>query len=622
MTPPPTPTTTSRALTAPAATAVAGLVHRGQTWHLAIVAPPAGGGSLPRVISARALSPAELSGRGERLGAILSDAGVGLLVKVAPGAECYAKLAPAPEVPQSGLAAAISLLAEVNLPEDLAAHRRASGVIRTPTGTAALFTGWRGTGSDDIAVGIDEFWIAEPAALVGLMSTRSDFAASWDAARGSIVIAATGGGSGESGVVRCMRGDRSTPQAFAQSLAAAVKSTANAAGADANGLTLESNTRTVGLAISDGWSLSDVCNIETGARSGAEEAMLAIGAALSVLGQPPGSPSLAALRSEHDGGPDPKLIRVASWLGKPAVASKLVVAAVALAIFAPIGLSWARLAVVSSKADALQAAEQEGARLAKNAALYKQLDVKRWPMTKLLAEISAACPMGVVVDTLTIESEGTQGILLKGVADSSDVLSKLTKNLNETGLFGSVVVPDTKADSEGLNFTLQAKVINAKIASRPIDDFAAKTLRQRMYADGGKGPATTTHVAAADVEHGDPLPEEMGDGHSDTPAATSGSGRTNPPRNTNAGGGNRRNNGKTSVRGETAVAADTNKAKTTDIPEPMSDDQINSMTPQQLLVPSFARKAALMRSNLDPTVKARLEGELAKIEAKRTGAPK
>ncbi|MEK6701172.1 MAG: PilN domain-containing protein [Planctomycetota bacterium] len=593
--------TTTRNVPAPIATAVAGLVHRGQTWHLAIVAPPAGPGSLPRVISARALSPAELTGRGERLGAILSDAGVGLLVKVAPGAECYAKLTPAPEVPQSGLAPAISLLAEANLPEDLPRHRRASGIVRTPSGTAALFTGWRGTGSDDLADGIDEFWIAEPAALVGLMSTRSGFAASWDSTRGSIVIAATGG---ESGVVRCMRGDRSTPEAFAQSLAGAVRSTASATGGAASGLSLDPEDRPVGLSIGDGWSLADVCVIETGARSGADTAILAIGAALSVLNQASGSPSLAGLRSEHDGGPDPKLIRAANWLGKPGVAVKVVAAAVAVAVFAPIGLSWARLAVVNSKADALIAAKSEGEKLNKSAALYSQLDAKRWPMTKLLAQVSNACPVGVEIDSLTIESEGSQTLLLKGIADSSEILSKLTKNLNDTGLFGSVGTPDTKADSQGLNFSIQAKVTNARNASAPIDDFAKKTLRERLYADGGKGPATTTHVAAAD-----PPPDDTGEVSVET------------PKNPSAGGNNRRNNGRT-VRGETAVSVEANKAKGTEVPDVLSDEQIGAMTSSALTIAWAKHKAALSKSDLDPTVRSRLEAQLAKIDAKRSGGNK
>ncbi len=600
--------------------AVAGLAHHGETWHLAIVAPPATAGALPRVVSARALAQGELEAQGRALSTILRDAGVSLLVKVAPGAECYAKMTTAPEVPETGLSAAVSLLAEINLPEDLPKHRRASGIVRTRAGTAALFTGWRGTGSDDFADGVDEFWIAEPAALVGLMGTRADIGASWDAGRGSIVVAATG----ETGVVRCLRGDRSRPGAFIESLEGAVRSTAAASHNDASGLTLDPADRPVGFSIGDGWTLADVCQIETVARSGALSASLAIGAALSVLNQTPGSSSLAALRSEHDGGPDPKLIRVASWLGKPGVAGKLVTAAVLVAVFAPIGLTWARLAVVNSKADELKAAATQQTELAKKAALYKQLDTKRWPMAKLLAEVSAACPQGVMVETLTIESEGSQDVLIKGVADSSEILSKMTKNLNDTGLFGSVVVPDTKADSDGLNFTLRAKVSNAKSPSKPIDDFATRSLRERLYADNGKG-AAPVHIAAADEDHGDPASDDIGDGHADTPAggATSGDkGKTPALRNNNAGRGGRGNNAK-AVRGETAVAGETNKAsKGPDIPEVLTDEQIGAMTNSALTLAWAKHKAALSKSDLDPAVKARLDAQLAKIDAKRSGGAK
>src|SRR5207245_2223573 len=111
---------------------------------------------------------------------------------------------------------------------------------------------------------------------------------------------------------------------------------------------------------------------------------------------------------------------------------------VPLMIAAPMLLSGARLAILEHKTAAVAAQRATQAESARRAALYAHLEQTRWPMTKLMADIAAAAPVGVVVDTLRISPE--QGLSLQGTAKSSDLLNQLEQNLNKTGLFRDVKI--------------------------------------------------------------------------------------------------------------------------------------------------------------------------------------
>jgi len=273
-------------------------------------------------------------------------------------------------------------------------------------------------------------------------------------------------------------------------------------------------------------------------------------------------------------------------------------------------MAWVRLKVAESKLTSIGGAKEEREALTKDAALYKQLEQSRWPMTKLFADVSNATPVGVVVESLSLERDGSQGVLMKGRADTPEVLSTLQKNLAMTGVVSAVQVTSVEADGNGVSFSLQARVTSPRSASRVADDFGKRTLQERIYA-GGSAPiagavpseAVKPETMAMD-EHEDPV--EKPAGASDTGQSGTGS------RTTRLNGGARR--------GETATSGETNKAtKPLDVPPPLTDEQIAAMDKGTATKEWAARRAAFQRVSTSPDDKARLEAEVKKLEPKWKG---
>jgi hypothetical protein len=567
---------------------LAALDRRGGAWRLVIDRRARGSG-----FETSTLSDADLATLGDKL----AKAGVTRLIRVAPACESLAKIDATPDAAGDELVAALGLLGEAGLPEDVPSHRRAAGFVGSPA--RVLVTGWmrREAVSPRLALsGIEESWITEPAAVLAIANGEGFELVSWDRELGSILAVKT---VGEKPLVRCIRADGTDADAWARSLASAARSVGlEGTSSFAAPRGIATDTATLGAAnVSDSMASSEFGP--------------AVGALIVGSGEETAAP-LAMLRSGTDSARESAVIRTARWVSVPRRAVIVGAACLAVCALAPMAMAWVRLQVVTSKLDAVQGngAKESRERLTKDAAMYRQLEQSRWPMTKLMADVSNATPVGVVMESLTLEREGSQAVVMKGRADSPEVLALLQKNLVQTGVMADVKL-SAEADGSGVTFSLQAKVISPRSASRLVDDFGKKTLQDRIY-DGGSTPVAG--AVPADAAKPDPMAAEAEDEESARPSDTGRAG-------TNGGGnGGSRNGNGGSRAGESATAGETNKAlKPLDVPPPLTDEQIAAMDKSTATKEWAARRAAFQRASTSPEDKARLEAEVKKLEPKWKG---
>lgn len=576
---------------------LAALDRRGGAWRLVIDRRSRGAG-----FETSTLSDADLGTLGERL----AKAGVTRLVRVAPACECLAKLDATPDAAGDELIAALGLLGEAGLPEDVPSHRRAAGFVGSPS--RVLVTGWmrREAVSPRLALnGIEESWVTEPAAVLALANGNGFELLSWDRELGSILAVKT---SGEKPIVRCIRADGGDEQTWARSLGSAARSVGlggTSSFTAARGIATD--TATLGTAgVSDAVAAGDF-----GPATGA----------LVLAGGEDTASGLTVLRSGSENGRESAVIRAARWVSVPKRAAVVAASCLALCAIAPMGMAWVRLQVVNSKLAAIEGngAKEAREQLTKEAAMYRQLDQSRWPMTKLLADVSNATPVGVVMENLTLEREGSQAVIMKGRADSPEVLSLLQKNLAQTGVVTGVQVNSAEADGSGVTFSLQAKVTSPRSASRLTDDFGKKTLQDRIY-DGGSTPIAG--AVPSEAARPDPMALEEDDEAVARPSGTSTAGGTETESNGDRTGRTSGSNGNGGARrGETATSGETNRAsKPVEVPPPLTDAQITAMDKPTATKEWALRKAASQRATTSSDDKARLDAEVTKLEAQRKGS--
>lgn len=572
------------------ASRVAALAQTPQGWRLVVVDR----GTPPRLVESRPLADADFP----NLSATLRSLKVGVLARVAPAGECIAKLSPAPQCAAAELPAALDVIASVDIPDDVPEHRRGAGILPLASGKFALAAGWRGQPAA-IKTDADQIFITEPAAALAFAGP-APLAFSADARTGSAFIYASGP---EGTHLRCTKLD-ARDNRFADGLRKAVHAVAASAGVDppsddpvpAASIGLEAD-----LPHSLAEHASRLCsNLRTDDHWLRQHAV-AIGAALLALNHDPAVEGLASLRAAAGDGPRSPIARTALWLSVPRHAAAVLAIGAAAALLLPIATAYARLKIVESKSLAMGDAEKRRKDLSRDAALYRQLSAKRWPMTKLLADLSRAAPVGITIDQLNIEQEGSGGIRISGKADNADALTKFQTNLDNTGVLGSVALSDVKNTQSGVEFSVIAKVRDALVASSVKEDFVAKTLQARMYPNGG-GTRVVEEGSEDKPEKSDDLAADTkGDSNKDDPAT--------PTR-----GGNGRG-----FRAENAKPTDS-KASKDEIPPPLSDADIAALDKSKLTLEWAKRKAASQKSGLDPSIKARLDEEVKKLDARRQEA--
>ena len=186
-------------------------------------------------------------------------------------------------------------------------------------------------------------------------------------------------------------------------------------------------------------------------------------------------------------------------------AAALVVLAIALLFAGPIVFNGTRLAMLRSShpelATAVTAAEEARSRTQ----YYQVLSKEAWPMTKLLSDIGAAAPLGIVLEQIRIDNG--EPIRIRGHAtprgseSAADLITTMKANLQASRVFNEITVEwDGKKRIGQREFTMVASVRNSQLRPRYSDtlDYAAWTHQQRRYnlpptAEGGP-PARPSEI--------------------------------------------------------------------------------------------------------------------------------
>src|ERR1043165_4211601 len=212
--------------------AVAAALHRqGGKWRLVIVANRSG----VTLVEARTLE------NQNGLAALLGEHKVTRLVRVAPARETVARCASVPAGTSDELGAAASLLAEAQLPESIAAHRRAAGIVPNGDGTTgrmALLVGWQGGAEKPLLEEIEETWTTPAAALSTLRQGKGTSAVYADAGEGAMSLLVFGS---PKAVARVLGGEAPTTNAFARAVTGVVGETCSAVGAPSPGTPMNSS---------------------------------------------------------------------------------------------------------------------------------------------------------------------------------------------------------------------------------------------------------------------------------------------------------------------------------------------------------------------------------------------
>lgn len=572
---------TTRPIGGPRGRVLAGL-HRAPApgggparWSVVLV----DGGPRPAVSAARSFSDSELPA----MRAFLAERKVAQAAVVVPATRLIGKIIEAPAGTADEMAAAAGLIAEAELPSRLPPHRRAAGIVNLPAGPgrrAAMLVAWLG----DAPAPTDEpgvesvAWTPEPLALAALLDGPGVIARA-DAHEGAVAVLAAGPSKS---VLRSLREDLSGREGRDAAVAAAEEAAALAgltpgfasgAGTRALWLDPESARRLgerLGGASTDGAWLD-----EFGVAAGAALALAACAgdpASRPLLEMSPDRPRLRASPVQ----------RVIMALARPRTAYAAIAASIALMVLGPLALAAARHAILTAKAGGLSEQQQHERELNRQLELYKELGRRRWPVSKLLADLAGAMPVGVELQSITLDAD-KNSVALQGSADKPELVNALQSKLNASGVFTGFTGSQRtdEQDAGRIAFDSSGAVASAFAKAKGTEDFSTESLAKRLYGE---------EAAAAMAE------EES-------------------PRDANGRGGDRAGR---DGRGAPRAAASGGRpaVKPVDVPPPISDDEIAALDYTASMRMWSERKRVATNPAVDAAAKERLKAEIDKLKAR------
>lgn len=494
----------------------------------------------------------------------LEARGVTRLVRITPLRESLCKaVALAAVNDEAALTQSIALMAEGALPVGVPAWRRAGGPLHASVG-GAILTAWLRKDTPATLTDLPETWITPHGALAALWDGKGLAMYSDRGAGAAAVLLASPAGA----VARLAVEAPADAPGWARVLGGIVTETAHAAGASLptgdtarEGLMLDAGSlaklREEIPGVSDSESWLNTFGLCAGALLAARSPRASV-RALSELHavEPPRERSPAEI--------------VIEWLEHPVRAWLLAAACLLLAVALPWLFAFGRQKVLQTRATKFEKFSGGVGDIEKEGALYAQLDRSRWPMTKLLTDISRAAPEGITAINLRLANG--QPLNLHGSARTPDLVNEFQARLTKTRVFGKVTVGRVEAKGDGVEFDLAADVVQPTLPVNGADDFASpgKTLAERLYGKGASNTAVEAKPERSDRQSG-----------RDRPSASS--------RSSDAGSGP---------------------------PPPVSDAEIAKMSQSEAMHAWAIRRKATKTSGLDPAVRDRLDSEAEKLNAR------
>jgi Tfp pilus assembly protein PilN len=293
----------------------------------------------------------------------------------------------------------------------------------------------------------------------------------------------------------------------------------------------------------------------------------------------------------------PALVRAGVWAGR--AWPVLLGVAAALLVAAPIGLTWARANIAKQRTLTLDAAREKTKDIELKAAVYAQLETTRWPMSKMLADVSGVAPVGVSVKSLRMTVG--QPVSMQGEAKDAEQVNALATALSEKLSFRNVKANrvSPRSQGEGVEFDLSAEIGNVHASITPAEDFAATPLAVRLYGEG----ATNTTMPVGAVKR-----VQRGGGRA--AAATTAGGASGGSAGSAASGG--------SASGGSRRPAE---APANEPPAALTDEEIGKMTTGEAMRGWTTRRTYLSRNaGIDSGLKSRLEEEIRKLQEQQRKA--
>lgn len=522
---------------------------------------------------------------------LLKSRKVELVIRLVPASQTVCRILPLPGMTgedRAAMADALSLLAEAELPSSLPWHRRAAGILQLDGRAAAVLTGWVPSASDSTSASplstIPEVWLAEIAALAGLAHAAGAGAMVGVADRpnSSLSLLAFGPKRSLGRTLRLSASGSAWPEAVRQAWsesAAAAGIDVPVPGTDGLLMNLPGTVRLAGANRDREWI--GRYGLALGAVSLYSDPDAAVSA---LVGLTPGEPQRAT----------PIVQRAVDWLSLPRNAAIVASVCVGLLLLAPWGAAQVRYSMLRTQAGPLPELSARLTEADRRAEFYKLLGQKRWPMTKLLADIAGATPVGVMVESIEL-SQGDP-VTIRASAETSELVSAFRKNLGDTRVFTRVETPTIEASAQSVSFTLQARLApeGAITNSKPIQDFATKTLAQHLYGDDAVSYSGSDDVRDTDAS-------DSGDRREDRRSSSQRE-RNEPSRSASS----------RAERSPTAAAPV--------IPAALSDADINAMDRTAAMKEWGVRRKASTQAGLDPATKERLAAEAEKCRARMQAA--
>jgi len=532
-----------------------------------------------RVISAESFARTDVAS----LRALLERQDKPALIRVIPGAHAITRLVRVPSGTSEEIMSALALIAEAELPSAIPGHRRGVGIIPSAisNGTiSALLLGWP-AGEVPEPLTEDDRYTSETAALNALLAPVKGASAAYaDRATGSISLFAR---QDDSFVVRALREDPSADRRWHDAIVSA-RALVGATDQDsANGgffIGRDAATRAVsrvpGASAEPQWL---------------DSYAIALGAALGALNDSPSIRGLFAMTPERERVVRPMHERALNAITNTRTAMLVTALALAAALFVPLFGAFVQYHVLVAKTGGLEERRAAENALDERLSLYRELDDRTWPMTKLLADLSGAIPVGISVESVQF-NQGEE-IRVSGTAESAEILSQMQATIATSGVFDDPTLPRIEQGSDNaagpVEFDLSARVVRPFVRPRNLEDYVEQSLAVRMYGEEAVArypEDITTLVSPA--------------GTAAPVAATS------------------RRASRNSSDDEDGSRASRTRARASDgesqtIPEALTDKQIADMDRQQLMKEFGSRKKASSYPELDPEVEQRLKDEVAKI---------
>lgn len=583
-------------------------------------------GAAPSLVEATTIQATDTSG----LTSLLGRHKPSTLVRVVSSANTVARCVAVPAglvADRAQLGTTLALLAEAEMPAMIPAHRRAAGFIRpAPNGAgiggnggeAVLVVGWpeRGEGTTELGAGPggrDEpttTWTPELAALAALARSLGgvELALYADRAAGSVSLIATtrphsgSGMNGTSGpgavktVARVLRGDTTNDASWLASLQRAVSETAAALHLTLPEVEISASAPTTLVLLGSPMRRPPGMGADP---SWLPQYGIAFGAAGTLADTDPGVRSLAQLRALAPRERGNIVVELVERLATGRRAAIAIGICLLLLLLWPLVIAKTREVILTTRAGGTEALKARLNEAERRVAFYKQLRENRWPMTKLIADVATAAPVGVMIDTLSVTRE--QGITVRGRAENSDQVTEFRSNLVASGVFGGLATPTIESESAGVVFQLEAQVASAQFPGRRAADYIKEPLAVKLYGERARDPSAPAG-APSDSTTGTSAPTPAGSTDTARPATASRS-----PRGT--------------VRPETTVREDASSesrraaASGSSIPEPLTDADIQAMD-KNTAMGEWSKRKLMSTKTDDPVIKQRLIDEAARCQAR------